>query len=82
MEYEFYVTFPSDSSMQYSHDNETSNFVTELSRTPQLDGEWEVGLVEIDCPHTWYNIRERKNSVEIYAPDTFYLVFQTVEYSI
>ena len=82
MEYEVYVTFPSDSSMQYFPDNETSNFVTELSRTLQLDGEWEVGLVEIDCPHTWYNTREGKNSVEIYAPDKFYLVFQTVEYSI
>ena len=37
---------------------------------------WEVGLAEIDYPHTWYNIREGKNSVEIYAPDKLYLVFQ------
>ena len=37
--------------------------------TRQLDGEWEVGLAEIDYPHTWYNIREGKNSVEIYVPD-------------
>ena len=44
--------------------------------------EWEVGLAEIDYPHTSYNIREGKNSVEIYAPDKLYLVFQTVEYSI
>ena len=68
--------------MQYFPDNKTSNFVTKLSRTPQLDGEWEVGLAEIVYPHTWYNIREGKNSVEIYAPDKLYLVFQTVEYSI
>ena len=60
----------------------TSNFVTKLSRILQLDGEWEVGLAEIDYPHTWYNIREGKNSVEIYAPDNLYLVFKTVEYSI
>ena len=39
----------------------TSNFVTKLSRTLQLDGEWEVGLAEIVYPHTWYNIREGKN---------------------
>ena len=82
MESEFYVTLPSNSSMQYFPDNKTSNFVTKLSRTLQLDGEWEVGLAEIDYPHTWYNIREGKNSVEIYAPDKLYLVFQTVEYSI
>ena len=47
----------------------TSNFVTKLSRTLQLDGKWEVGLAEIDYPHTWYNIREGKNSLEIYVPD-------------
>ena len=82
MESEFYVTLPSNSSMEYFPDNKTSNFVTKLSRTLQLDGDWEVGLAEIDCRHTWYNIREGKNSVEIYAPDKLYLVFQTVEYSI
>ena len=82
MESEFYVTLPSNSSMQYFPDNKTSNFVTKLSRTLQLDGEWEVGLAEIDYPHTWYNIREGRNSVEIYARDKLDLVFQTVEYSI
>ena len=68
--------------MQYFPDNKTSNFVTKLSRTLQLDGEWEVGLAETDYPHTWYNIREGKNSVEIYTPDKFDLLFKTVEYSI
>ena len=82
MESEFYVTLPSNSSMQYFPDNKTSNFAMKLSRTLQLDGEWEVGLAEIDYPHTWYNIREGKNSVEIDALDKLYLVFQTVEYSI
>ena len=43
--------------------------MTKLSRTLQLDGEWEVGLTEIDYPHTWYNIREGKNSAEICVPD-------------
>ena len=69
MESEFYVTLPSNSSMQYFPDNKTSDFVTKLSRTLQLDGEWEEGLVEIDYPHTWYNTREGKNSVEIYVLD-------------
>ena len=69
METEFYGTLPRNSSMQYFPDNKTSNFVMKLSRTLQLDGEWEVGLAEIDYPHTWYNIREGKNSVEIYVPE-------------
>ena len=69
METEFYVTLPSNSSVQYFPDNKTTNFVTKLSRTLQLDGECEVGLAEIDYPHTWHNIREAKNSVEIYVSD-------------
>ena len=69
MESELYVTLPSNSSVQCFPDNKTSNFLTKLPRTLQLDREWEVGLVEIDYPHTWYNIREEKNSVEIYVPD-------------
>ena len=56
--------------MEYFPDNKTLNFVTKLSRTLQLDGEWEA---EIEYPHTWHNIREGKNSVEIYAPDNLYL---------
>ena len=82
MESEFYVMLPSNSSMEYFPDNKTSNFVTKLSKMLQLDREWEVGLAEIDYPHTWYNICEGKNSVEIYAPGNLYLVFKTVEYSI
>ena len=50
MESEFYVKIPSNSSMQYFPDNNTSNFVTKLSRTPHLDGQWEVGLAEIVYP--------------------------------
>ena len=69
MESDFHVTLPSNSSTQYFPDSKTSNFVTKLSRTIQLDGEWEVGPAEIDYPHTWYNIREGKNSVEIHVPD-------------
>ena len=66
MESEFYVMLPSNSSREYFPDNKTSNIVTEPSRTLQLDGEWEVGLAEIDYPHTWYiYIREGKNSMEI-----------------
>ena len=80
MESEFYATLRSISSIQYFPDNKTSNFVTKLSRTPQLDGEWEVGLAAIVYPHTWYNIHEGKNSVEIYAPDNLYLVFKTAAF--
>ena len=79
MESEFYVTLPNKALCSIF-------LITRhrilLLKTLQLDGEWEVGLAEIVYPHTWYNIREGKNSVETYAPDNFYLVFKTVEYSI
>ena len=68
MESEFYVMLPRNSSMQYFPDNKTSKFVTKRSRTLQLDGA-EIGLAEIDYPHTWCNICEGKNSVEIYVSD-------------
>ena len=58
--------------MQYFPDNKTSNFVTKRPRTLQLDGEWKVGLSEIDYPHTWYNIREGKICVEIYVSDKWF----------
>ena len=58
--------------MQYFPDNKASNFLTKLPRTLHLDGEWEVGLAEIDYRHTWYNIREGKNAVEIYVPDKWF----------
>ena len=41
-----------------------------------------MGLAEIDYTHTWYNICEGKNSIETYAPDNLYLVFETVEFSV
>ena len=73
MESEFYVTLPSYSSTQYFLDNKTLNFVTKLSITLQLDGEWEA---EKDYPHTWYHKCERRNSVEIsreiYVPDKWF----------
>ena len=53
MESEFYVTLPSNSSMQYFPDNKTSNFLTKLPGTLQLEEEWEVDLAERDYPHTW-----------------------------
>ena len=36
--------------MQYFPDNKTSNFVTKLSRTLQLDGEWGVGVAANRLP--------------------------------
>ena len=47
MESEFHATLPGNSSMQYFPDNKTSNFVTKLSRTLQLDGEPQGAVTPI-----------------------------------
>ena len=60
---DFYVTLPSDSSMNYFADNKISHFITRLPSPIQLKGEWEVGLVEFMYPHTWYNVNEQNNTI-------------------
>ena len=53
---QFYVTLPSTSSTKYFPDNKLSSYTTKLHTPLKLTGEWEVSLVEIIYPRTWYNI--------------------------
>ena len=52
----FYLTLPSNSSFDYFENNTVTNYVTKLCKPINLQGDWEVGLAEIQYPHTWYNI--------------------------
>jgi hypothetical protein len=56
----FYLTLPSNSSMDYIPDNTLTNFTTRLPQMMDLDGSWEIGLAEIQYPHSWYNIKQRR----------------------
>lgn len=47
---QFYITLPSNSSMQFFPDNRTCCYITQLPRSIELTGEWEVGLAEILYP--------------------------------
>lgn len=60
---EFYLTLPSNSSMQYFPDNKTTNFVTQLPQQLKLDGQWEVALVEIQYPHSFYTVNDHENII-------------------
>lgn len=52
-----YLTLPSNSSHRFFPGNTLANFITQLPRTINMeDGSWEVGLSEIQYPHTWYNV--------------------------
>ena len=54
MNSEFFITIPSNTPFD---GNRTSNFTARLPQKIQLDGNWEVALVEIMYPHSWKNIR-------------------------
>ena len=68
----FYITLPSNSSNLYFPNNTLNNFTTKLHSTLRLDGEYEVGLVEISYPQNWKYHRDgsllfkEKNRSEIF----------------
>ena len=53
--------------MDYFPDNTLTHFTTRLPQMMDLDGSWEIGLAEIQYPHSWYNVR--KNEVWILFTD-------------
>lgn len=57
----FYLTLPSDSSLDFYSENKLSHFFTRLPQPIQLTGEWEVGLTEIIYPHMWNNVNDHTN---------------------
>lgn len=49
---QFYITLPSNSSMRFFPENRTCCYITQLPRSIELTGVWEVGLAEIHYPLT------------------------------
>ena len=47
--------------MDYYKGNSLANFTTRLPNAINLTGDWEVGLVEIQYPHNWYNVPEEES---------------------
>lgn len=57
----FYVTVVSDSSKQYFPENKISHFITQLPIPVDLsNGDFEMALIDLMYPHTWYNVRSDK----------------------
>lgn len=62
----FYLTLPSNSSLEFFPDNTLTHYFTKLPHPIDLSGgQWEVGLSEIQYPHTWYNIQGEEGWVAI-----------------
>lgn len=51
----FYVTLPSSVRSTY-FTNTLADYVTHLPRAIELDGAWEVALVELSFTKSWYNV--------------------------
>lgn len=50
----FYVTLPSNASMNFFPGNTIGNYTTKLFNPLDLDGKWEVGLSELMYPISWH----------------------------
>lgn len=54
----FYMTLPSNSSLNFFPNNVLTNYQTRLPHPIKLEGRWEVGLAEIVFPNTYDNVME------------------------
>lgn len=54
----FYLTLPSNSSLEHFPENSPSHYHTKLARTLYLKGDYEVGLAEIMFPNNYSNVEE------------------------
>ena len=58
----FYVTLPSNGSMDAFPQNTMAEFTNRLSKPLHLDGEWEVGMIECSYPRSWWQVNENTTS--------------------
>ena len=66
----FHMILSSNSSMNTFPDNKVNHYVTALSNRIELDGDWEVALLEILFQRTWYHIHEDECMLSIITPGT------------
>jgi len=59
----FYITLPSNSSMNFFSNNTLTQYTTHLHHEVKLEGFYEVGLSEIIYPFNWY--RTLNGTIEI-----------------
>ena len=59
----FYLTLPSNASMDVFPDNKIGSYHVKFPQTFNLNGEWEVGLYSISYPNTWYTLQFQQNHI-------------------
>ena len=81
----FYVTLPSNASMQTYPNNTLSHYFTTIHKRIALQGQWECGLSELHYIRAWLNIKGLKLRVidgetvkDIIIPDGYYETAETL----
>ena len=75
----FYLTLPSNASLDVFPDNKTGSYRLKLPHPIDLNGNWEVGLYSISYPNTWYTLRKGDNHI-FYSDDGFIFSTAYVDY--
>ena len=52
--------------MDYFPNNTLTRYTTRLPQMLDLDGSWEIGVAEIQYPHSWYNLQEKEVWVAVH----------------
>jgi len=77
---QFYVTLPSDSSMDFYPDNTVANFTTRLASRIHLEQNYDVGLSEIIYPFSWFNFNNENKGLRVRFDETE-LVFDSGQFT-
>lgn len=72
----FYLTLPSNVNQTLFPDNSLASYVTKLPNPIQLEGSWEVALVEVLYTSSFYNVLKEFN--ELSTPKTGLILSETV----
>ena len=75
----FYLTLPSNASLDVFPDNKTGSYHVKLPQPIDLNGNWEVGLYSISYPNTWYTLHKGDNHI-FYSDDGFIFSTAYVDY--
>ena len=59
----FYLTLPSNASLDIFPNNKTSSYRVKLPQNIDLEGNWEVGVYSIAYPNTWYTLQNGNNHI-------------------
>ena len=66
----FYLTLPSNASLNEFPNNKTTSYRVKLPQSIDLEGVWEVGLYSISYPNTWYTLQKGVDTHLFYGDRT------------